>query len=174
MNFDLEDAVAVLARTPDVLDVLLRDLPPGWTTGTEGPGTWSPYDVVGHLIHGERTDWLPRVRHLLAHGVGSPFPPFDRHAQFTASQGKTLSELLDLFRELREDSLRQLAALEITPEDLGRLGCHPEFGTVTLSQHLATWVVHDLDHVAQIARVMGQQFAEAVGPWKAYLRIVRT
>lgn len=174
VTFDLESGVAVLARTPDVLNRLLRDLPPAWTTGTEGPGTWSPYDVIGHLIHGERTDWMPRVEHLLANGDAVPFPPFDRHAQFTASQGRTLSELLDLFRDLRGNSLRQLAALRLTPGDLGRTGRHPEFGIVTLSQHLATWVVHDLDHVAQIARVMGQQFAEAVGPWKAYLRIVRT
>ena len=173
MNFDLDQARVVLARTPNVLDDLLRDLPPAWTAATEGPETWSPYDVVGHLIHGERTDWIPRVEHLLTHGETVPFPTFDRLAQFHASQGQSLSGLLDTFRELRALSLRRLAALELRPADLERAGQHPEFGRVTLNQHLATWVVHDLDHLVQIARVMGRQYAEAVGPWNQYLRIVR-
>lgn len=173
MNFNLQDARAVLSRTPDVLDVLLRDLPSAWTSATEGPDTWSPYDVVGHLIHGERTDWIPRVEHLLSNGEAIPFPVFDRFAQFEASQGKSLPELLDTFRELRAASLRRLAELNLTPADLERTGQHPQFGRVTLSQHLATWVAHDLDHLLQIARVMGRQYADAVGPWTQYLRIVR-
>ncbi len=172
MNFDLHAVVPVLSRTPGVLDALLRDLPAGWVSGTEGPGTWSPYDVVGHLIHGERTDWMPRVEHLLAHGEAVPFPSFDRFAQFEASKGKSLSELLDTFSELRAESLRSLEALHLTSADRERTGHHPEFGRVTLSQHLATWVVHDLDHLAQIVRVMGRQYTDAVGPWRQYLRIV--
>ncbi|MGQ0733201.1 MAG: DinB family protein [Acidobacteriota bacterium] len=172
VNFDLQTAVAVLSRTPTVLDVFLRDLPASWTSGTEGPDTWSPYDVVGHLTHGERTDWIPRVEHLLAHGEAVPFPVFDRFAQFEASEGKSLPGLLDTFRELRAENLRRLAALGLTAADLERTGQHPEFGRVALGQHLATWVAHDLDHLVQIARVMGRQYAEAVGPWRQYLRII--
>jgi hypothetical protein len=172
MNFDLETAVPVLARTPQVLNALLRWLPPAWESGREGPDTWSPYDVVGHLIHGERTDWMPRVEHLLAHGEAVPFPAFDRFAQFQASSGQSLAQLLDTFRELRGESLSRLAALRLTATDLERTGQHPEFGRVTLGQHLATWVVHDLDHLVQIARVMGRQYGDAVGPWRQYLRII--
>jgi len=172
VNFDLPTAVAVLSRTPRVLNVFLRDLPSAWTVGTEGPDTWSPYDVVGHLIHGERADWISRAEHLLAHGEGVPFPTFDRFAQFEASQGKSLPALLDTFGELRAESLHRLAALRLTAADLDRTGRHPEFGSVTLSQHLATWVAHDLDHLVQIARVMGRQYTEAVGPWRQYLRII--
>jgi DinB family protein len=172
MKFALEAAQAVLSRTPDVLNVLLRDLPAEWTSGTEGPETWSPYDVLGHLIHGERTDWMPRVDHLLAHGESAPFPVFDRFAQFDASRGKGLPELLDTFKDLRAESLRRLAALRLSEADLKRTGRHPEFGAVTLGQHLATWVAHDLDHLVQIGRVMGRQYAEAVGPWRQYLRII--
>jgi len=173
MTFALDEAVAVLTRTPDALDALLRGLPDAWTTATEGPDTWSAYDVIGHLIHGERTDWIPRAEHLLAHGETVVFPPFDRLAQFTASDGKTLAELLDTFRDERATSLRRLQALALTPADLQRTGAHPEFGRVTLQQHLSTWVAHDLDHIAQIARVMARQYTETVGPWRSYLRIVR-
>lgn len=172
MDFDLQTAVPVLSRTPEVLDVLLRDLPSSWVSQAEGPNTWSPYDVVGHLIHGERTDWIPRTEHLLAHGDAIPFPTFDRFAQFEASKGKGLPELLETFRELRGDSLGRLAALRLTAGDLGRTGRHPEFGLVTLGQHLATWVAHDMDHLVQITRVMGRQYTEAVGPWRKYLRIL--
>ena len=115
MTFDLDAAVAVLSRTPWVLDALLRDLPAGWTAGTEGPDTWSPYDVVGHLVHGERADWIPRVEHLLAHGEAVPFPTFDRFAQFEESQGRSLPDLLDTFGALRAESLRRLAALQPNP-----------------------------------------------------------
>jgi hypothetical protein len=172
VNFDLHAAVPILSRTPGVLDALLRDLPSDWISCREGPDTWSPFDVIGHLIHGERTDWMPRVEHLLAHGDAVPFPNFDRFAQFEASRGKSLPELLDSFRELRAESLRRLAALRLTAIDLDRTGQHPEFGRVTLGQHLATWVAHDLDHLVQIARVMGRQYTEAVGPWRQYLRII--
>ena len=172
MTFDFEEAIAVLSRTPRVLDVWLRDLPAGWITGTEGPSTWSPFDVVGHLIHGERTDWIPRVEHLLAHGDAQPFPVFDRFAQFEASKGKTLGELLDTFTDLRAESVRRLRALKLTSADLDRPGRHPEFGHVTLGEHLSTWVAHDLDHIVQISRVMARQYSAAVGPWRKYLRII--
>lgn len=172
MDFDLPAAIPVLTRTPDVLNGLLRDLPDAWISGTEGTGTWSPFDVVGHLIQGERADWMPRVNHLLAHGEDIPFPAFDRFAQFEASRGKTLSQLLDIFRELRTDSLQRLVTLNLQPADLRRTGRHPVFGQVTLAQLLATWVAHDLDHIVQIARVMGRQYTSAVGPWRDYLRII--
>ena len=172
-RFDLDEATRVLVQTPHVLDAWLRDLPEAWLRATEGPSTWSAFDVVGHLIHGERTDWIPRVRHLLTHGEAVPFPVFDRFAQFEASRGRSMTQLLDDFRAARAESLDALAGLALTPADLGRTGTHPEFGVVTLAQHLATWVVHDLDHLAQIARVLARGYAGAVGPWRAYLRVVR-
>lgn len=172
MDFSLDSAIPVLSRTPRVLDDLLRDLPEPWIRGTEGPDTWSPYDVVGHLIHGERTDWMPRVEHLLAHGESLAFTPFNRFAQFEESRGRTLEQLLGTFTELRGQSLHRLSTLKLEPADLERHGKHPELGRVTLGQLLATWVAHDLDHIVQIARVMGHQYQEAVGPWSQYLRIL--
>jgi hypothetical protein len=174
MEFRFDDALAVLRRTPAVLRTLLADAPAAWTTVTEGPGTWSPYDVVGHLVHGERTDWVPRIEHLLEHGDAVPFPPFDREAMFSASRGRSLTELLDTFDRLRSESLGRLAALRLTDADLARRGRHPEFGVVTLGQHCATWVAHDLSHVSQIVRVMARQYTDAVGPWRAYLSILQT
>ena len=169
MDFTLELAVPVLERTPAVVRALLADLPPEWTESRDGPDTWSPFDVVGHLIHGERTDWVPRIEHLLAHGDAVPFPVFDRFAMFEGSRGKTLADLLATFAELREANLNRLAQLLLTPADFGRRGRHPGLGIVTLGQHLATWVAHDLSHIAQIVRVMGRQYRAAVGPWTAYL-----
>ncbi len=169
---NLKDIVAILERTPASLAALLEGLPDVWTTATEGDNTWSPYDVIGHLIHGERTDWMPRVRHILA-GETRPFPPFDRTAQFTESHNANLSELLATFNALRRESVAALLSLNLTNEDLSRTGQHPEFGTVTLGQLLATWTVHDLDHVGQIARTMAKIYADAVGPWQAYLSILR-
>jgi len=148
-------------------------LPDAWTAATEGPGTWSPYDVVGHLIHAERTDWIPRAEHILRHGDAVPFPKFDREAMFAASQGRSLGELLDAFEALRRDSLRRLGPLGLTDADLARRGLHPELGTVTLGQHLATWVAHDMSHLAQIVRTMARRYADAVGPWKAYLSVLK-
>jgi hypothetical protein len=172
VNFELDTALPILARTPRVLRTLLQDLPAPWLDATEGPDTWNPFDVVGHLIHGDRTDWIPRVEHMLAHGDAIPFPPFDRFAQFEASKGKTLAELLNTFAELRAANVQRLTALALTPEDLRRRGQHPTLGPVTLGQHLASWPVHDLDHLVQVARVMGRQYTEAVGPWRQYLRIL--
>jgi hypothetical protein len=174
MEFRFDDGLTVLRRTPAVLRTLLADAPESWTTATEGPGTWSPYDVVGHLIHGERTDWVPRIEHLLQHGDAVPFPPFDREAMFTASRGRSLNELLDTFDRLRTDSLARLQALRISDADLAKRGRHPEFGVVTLGQHCATWVAHDLSHISQVVRVMARQYTDAVGPWRAYLSILRT
>lgn len=164
----------VLRRTPSVLRALLGDLPGPWIEAAEGPGTWTPFDVVGHLIHGERTDWVPRVEHVLRHGVAVPFPPFERDAMFAASQGRSLGELLDTFGRLRTESLDRLVALGLTDPDLSRQGRHPEFGIVTLGQHLATWVAHDLNHIGQVVRVMARQYSTAVGPWRAYLSVLRS
>ena len=172
MTFRFDDGLPVLQRTPGTLRALLQDLPPAWTDVTEGPGTWSPFDVVGHLIHGERTDWVPRVEHILRHGDAVPFPAFDREAMFAASRGRPLAELLDTFDRLRTDSLARLAALNLTDADLARCGLHPQFGVVTMGQHLATWVAHDLTHISQVVRVMARQYAGAVGPWRAYLSIL--
>lgn len=171
-GLDLDDVVAILARTPASLTVLLEGLPDTWVTATEGDDTWSPYDVIGHLIHGECTDWIPRARHILA-GETRQFDPFDRTAQFRESQGKSLAELLERFAGLRRDNVAALVEMNLTGEDLSRTGLHPELGEVTLEQLLATWVVHDLDHVGQIARTMAKVYADAVGPWSAYLSILQ-
>ncbi len=170
--FRLEEAVAVLERTPAALRTLLAGLPETWLRATEGEGTWSPYDVVGHLVHAERTNWIPRLKHLLA-GDDRPFPVFDREGQFAAGQGKSLLELLDELGALRELSLETLRALNLGEDDLGKQGLHPELGAVRVGQLLATWVVHDLDHVAQIVRTMAKVYSGAVGPWSAYLSILR-
>ena len=172
MEFRLDDALPVLQRTPAVLHALLLDLPGRWTAGNEGLGTWSPFDVVGHLIHGERTDWVPRVEHMLRHGETLPFAPFDREAMFAASEGLSLTELLDTFGRLRAENLVRLAALRLSDADMARRGRHPEMGVVTIGQHLATWVAHDLGHLGQVVRVMARQYSEAVGPWRAYLPIL--
>jgi hypothetical protein len=172
MEFDLEQGVAVLARTPPTLRAMLTGLPPSWTDATEGPETWSPYVIVGHLIHGERTDWIPRAQLILAQGTNRRFTPFDRFAQFHASQGKSLGALLDEFAQLRRDNLATLVGWRLTGAQLALEGEHPEFGVVTLRQLLATWVAHDLGHIAQATRVMAKQYRDAVGPWRAYLPIL--
>jgi hypothetical protein len=171
--FDLTEAVAILSRTPGTLDALLRGLPAAWIAANEGAETWSPFDVVGHLIHGERANWMIRARVILEHGESRGFEPFDRAAMFGASAGRTLGSLLDEFAALRRENLDALKALRLTDADLGRRGTHPDFGTVTLRQLLSTWVVHDLDHLIQVSRVLANQYADAVGPWRAYLRVVR-
>lgn len=171
-GFRLEDAVAILERTPASLSALLDGLPETWVRATEGDGTWSPYDVIGHLIHAERSDWIPRARHILA-GQTRPFEPFDRTAQFAASQGRSPGELLATFGELRRENVAALRAMNLTEDDMGRRGLHPELGDVTLGQLLATWVVHDLDHVVQVARTMAKVYTNATGPWSAYLSVLR-
>ena len=171
MEFDLATGTALLERTPATLRAMLDGLPPALMDATEGPETWSPYVIVGHLIHGERTDWIPRARIILAQGDNRRFTPFDRSAQLRESQGKSLRQLLEEFAQLRADSLATLNGWHLSDAQLELEGEHPEFGRVTLGQHLATWVAHDLDHLVQIARVMGRQYTEAVGPWRKYLRI---
>jgi hypothetical protein len=172
-EFSLPDATALLARTPATLDALLRGLPTTWTRRNEGEDTWSPYDIVGHLVVGERTDWMPRVRIILENGEARPFDRFDRFAQSRASQGKSLEQLLDEFDSLRSDNLAALNALNLQPEDLTRRGTHPSLGLVTLSQLLATWAAHDLTHLHQLSRVMAHQYRDAVGPWSIYLGVLQ-
>ena len=173
MNFDLDQTIAVLERTPAVLRALLAGLSDDWTSGGYGEGTFSPYDVVGHLITGERTDWIVRTRIILDHGVGRPFDKYDRYAHFEASRGTSLEQLLDEFARLRADNLAALRALRLTPADLARRGAHPSLGEVTLANLLATWAVHDLNHLSQIARGMAARYEDAVGPWRAYLGIYK-
>jgi hypothetical protein len=170
--FVLADAVALLERTPAALDALLRGLSDGWVVANEGGETWSPVDVIGHLIHGERTDWVPRLKIILESGEARPFDKFDRFAQLTLSKGRSLPDLLDEFAMLRQNSLAELAALNLAESDLDRLGRHPELGVVTLRQLLATWVAHDLDHIVQVSQTMARQYSNEVGPWRAYLRII--
>jgi DinB superfamily len=172
MDVHLPEALAILERTPRVLRALLEGLGPAWTDATDGPDTWSPYIIVGHLIHGERTDWIPRVRVILAQGTDRRFSPFDRFAQFQESAGKSLVELLDEFAHLRAANVDILRNLTLTDHHLALTGEHPEFGAVTLRQLLATWVAHDLSHLAQATRVMARQYREAVGPWRAYLSVM--
>lgn len=171
MDFDLRAGMAVLERTPDAMRAMLAGLPAAWIEGTEGPETWSPYIIMGHLIHGERTDWIPRARIILAHGENRRFVPFDRFAQLREAK-KSLDELLNEFATLRAENLTTLANWRITDEQLNWEGEHPELGRVTLRQLLATWVAHDLGHIAQTARVMAKQYRDAVGPWRAYLPVM--
>jgi hypothetical protein len=173
MDFDLKTAVPLLERTPAALEGLLIGLPDSWTEVNEGQGTWTVHEIVAHLIHADNDDWIPRARHLLEFGASRPFPPFDRTYGFEAARTRPIAELVREFGRCRKDSLSALASLRLTGADLAREGRHPEFGTVTLGQHLATWVAHDLTHLSQIVRVMATQYRTAVGPWARYLRVVR-
>lgn len=171
-HLDLGEATAILERTPAVLQGLLSGLSEAWIRATEGGDSWSPFDVVGHLIHGEKTDWMPRARIILEHGEARAFEPFDRFAQLAADKDRTLGELLDEFAALRRENLRSLRALDLSPADLTKRGVHPELGPVTLGELLATWVVHDLGHLAQIARVMAGRYSDRVGAWSVHLPIL--
>jgi DinB family protein len=172
MEFELQQTISLLSCTPSALKAFLWDLPQTWTLGNEGGKTWSPFDIVGHLIHGERTDWIVRARIILQHGEKRAFDPFDRLAQERESQGKSLAELLDEFARLRTENIKALVAMNLQPSDFDRRGRHPELGMVTLSQLLATWAVHDLTHLHQLSRVMAYQYRELVGPWSAYLGVL--
>jgi hypothetical protein len=172
LTFQLSDGIAVLERTPATFRALLAGLPERWIAGNEGPDTFSPFDNVGHLIHGERTDWIPRARIILAQGDSRRFEPYDRFAQVRESQGKSLGQLLDEFAQLRAENLVTLRGWRLSDRELALEGEHPALGTVTLRQLLATWVAHDLGHVGQTARVMAKQYREAVGPWRAYLPVL--
>ena len=169
---NLHHTIALLTRTPAALNALLRDLPETWTLRNEGENTWSAFDVVAHLIHGERTDWMPRARLVLKFGETQAFPAFDRWGHVRESQSKSLAQLLDEFARLRSESLSELRTLNLQPEDLARRGRHPALGAVTLSELLATWAAHDLTHLHQISRIMAHQYREAVGPWSAYLGVL--
>ena len=170
---DVDRCVEILERTPRVVRELLAGLPAEWTRGTEGPDTWSPYDVVGHLIHGERTDWIARAEIILGPGPDKRFKPFDRTAHFRESAGRSLEALLDEFETARRASLVRLREMALTQTDLDKSGVHPAFGPVTQRQLLAAWVAHDLDHVVQISRVMARQVTAEVGPWREYMRVLR-
>jgi hypothetical protein len=173
MEHNLQNTISLLAHTPGALNALLRGLPEMWTCGNEGENTWSPFDVVGHLVHAERTDWMPRVRIVLQYGEGQAFAPFDRWGQIRETQGKSLDELLDEFARLRSESLRELRALNLSTDKFQLRGRHPALGLVILSELLATWVTHDLTHLHQISRVMAHQYRDAVGPWSAYLGVLQ-
>jgi hypothetical protein len=172
MQFNLEQAVEILSQTPTTLRAMLANLSEDWTGGGS-ESAWSPYDVIGHLIHGEKTDWIPRTKIILAQGENRTFTPFDRFAQFENSRGKSLPELLDEFEALRSENLMRLEAMNVTPEKLALGGTHPELGQVDLSQLLSTWVVHDLNHIRQIVKFMAEKYAADVGPWKEYLLILQ-
>lgn len=169
----LDECIAVLSRTPETLNALLRGLPPVWTEATEGPGTWSPYVVVGHLIHCEKTDWIPRATTILEHGPTRPFDPLDREAQLKEAQDRPLGEMLDEFSELRRTSLDRLREMELKPSHLSLMGTHPALGPVTLRQLLATWTAHDMAHLLQVSRVLARRLKPDVGPWAEYLSVMK-
>lgn len=173
MKFNLEDAFILLSKTPKILKIMLEGLPYEWIKNNEGENTWSPYDVLGHLIHGEKTDWIPRAKIILQEGQSKVFQPFDRYAQFEESKGKSLGELLTIFESLRQENLKLLKKMALTPQDLRKTGKHPELGEVNLEQLLATWVAHDQDHLVQICRTIAKQYKEEVGVWRAYLSIMK-
>lgn len=173
MKFELNKSIEILKNTPNVLESLLNDISEDWIHNNEGEHTWSPYEVVGHLIHGEKTDWIIRVKTILSETDHKLFEPFDRFAQISKNQTLALKDLLQEFRALREKNLNDLIELNITPKHMHRNGIHPEFGSVTLKELISTWVVHDLGHIAQISRVMAKQYSNEVGPWNSYLGILR-
>ena len=174
MNFQLDDAIDVLKRTPAALRAMLAGLNDEWIRGNYGDDTFSPFDVVGHLITGEKTDWITRTQLILQHGASKPFAKYDRYAQFEESRGKSMNQLLDEFERLRKANLAALRNLNLTPADLQKRGTHPALGEVTLENLLATWVAHDLNHIAQIAKAMATQYEDAVGPWRQYLGILKS
>lgn len=172
MEFQITRALEILQRTPAVIESMLEGLSDEWLYKNEGGESWSPYDILGHLIHGERTDWISRMDIILEGNEDNTFTPFDRFAQFEESKGKTLNQLLDEFSQLRKHNLNILRGRQLTQDELKLKATHPELGKVSLSQLLASWVVHDLNHIAQISRVMAYQYRDEVGPWKAYMGIL--
>jgi DinB superfamily len=173
MTHDLDETIALISRTPATLNTLLRDLPEIWTRRNEGGNTWTPVDVVGHLISGERTDWMPRVRIILEHGSTRTFDPFDMQGHVREVEGKTLEQLLDEFARLRSDNLNTLRAMKLGPAELARPGRHPSLGDVTLSELLATWAAHDLTHLHQLTRILAHQYRDLVGPWSQYMGVMQ-
>lgn len=173
MKFSIERTIPLLGRTPEVLHRLLYNLGDEWTSSNEGADTWSPFDVVGHLIHCDEDNWIPRIRVVLSDSVVRKFEPLDRFAQAEKSKGKSMQQLLDEFKKVRFDSIRELRQLNISDDQLMKTAIHPDLGTVTLSQLVSTWMVHDLDHLSQITRVMAKQYTAEVGPWLSYMRILK-
>ncbi len=173
MDFSINKSVEILGRTPGVMVQLTKNLSADWVMNNEGGETWSVFDVIGHLIHGEKTDWMVRIEIILTEGINKEFKPFDRFAQFEESKGKTLEQLLNEFKQVRELNIKRLESLNLTDRDYNKTGIHPKFGLVTLSQLISAWTVHDLDHIAQISRVMAKQFKEQTGPWIEFLKILR-
>jgi hypothetical protein len=173
MKFDLDRSIEILQQTPYTLMRMLEDLSPEWTRSSEDPEHWAPYDVIGHLIHGEETDWMERLEIILSQGENRTFTPFDRLAQFERSKGKTLADLLTEFAHLRSANIEKLRRLQLTQEQLALKGMHPALGEVTLEQLLATWTVHDLNHIRQVVAHMARQYDAEVGPWKQYLSILQ-
>ena len=173
MNFTIEKSIEILECTPNVLIAMLQNISPGWTINNEGGETWSVYDIIGHLIHGEKTDWIPRMEIILSGKLDKIFEPFGRFAQFEESKGKSLLYLLDEFKRLRKKNIKYLYSKKLSSKNLEEKGIHPDFGEVTLSQLLSAWTIHDLNHIAQISRVMAKQYKEEVGPWIGYLRILQ-
>lgn len=173
MEFTLEQSVEILKTTPYVIESYLSTLSKDWIKNNEGNNTWSPYDVLGHLIFGDKTDWIIRIKTILSNSENKLFEPFDRFAQLEEDQNRSIECMIQEFKSLRKKNLDELTFLNINEEDLGRLGVHPEFGEVTLQQLLATWVVHDLGHIAQISRIMAKQYSKEVGPWIEYLSILK-
>jgi hypothetical protein len=172
-ELNLQDTIALLSRTPAALDAFLRDLPETWIFRNEGEKSWNAFEVVGHLIHGELTDWMPRAKRILEFGESKAFEPFDRLAQERDSKEKSVGELLDEFSRLRSENLQSLRALDLKPSDLERRGRHPALGVVTLGQLLATWAAHDMTHLHQISRIMAYQYRNTVGPWSVYLGVMQ-
>ena len=172
MQYSLEKSYEILDRTPAVLKILLTGISEEWVINNEGPETFSPYDVVGHLVHGEKTDWVVRIKRILESGNSSAFDLFDRFAQYKDSEGKSLKQLLDEFEQLRKENIHWLKSVNLSATDLDKTGMHPVLGEVTLRHLLATWVVHDLTHIAQITRVMAKQYKEEIGPWTEFFRIL--
>lgn len=173
MKFNLTQAIEILERTPSTLGTLLHGLSEEWTDNNEGAETWSPYDVIGHLIHGEKTDWMQRLEIILSDQGNKTFEPFDRFAQFQESIGKTLGQLLAEFKDIRTENLQYLKSKNLIEIDFQKKGMHPALGEATLENLLSTWVVHDLNHLAQISRIMAKQYKEEVGPWVEYLPILK-
>lgn len=173
MKFKLEQSIGILERTPAILRSMLSGLPDEWTNSNEGEDSWSPFDVMGHLVHGERTDWIPRTFIIMNDSDQKTFAPYDRFAQFGESEGKSLADLLDEFESLRKSNLEQLKGFGITSSDYLREGIHPSLGPVTLSNLLSAWVVHDQGHIAQICRVLAKQYKDEVGPWTKYMTILK-
>ncbi|MAL59750.1 MAG: hypothetical protein CMC14_06875 [Flavobacteriaceae bacterium] len=173
MEYQLDQAIEILERTPKVMKNLLLGLSEDWTHRNEGKDTWSPYDVIGHLVHGEKTDWMPRLEIVLSDSEIQTFTPYDRFAQFEMSKGKSLEELLREFETLRNENLNTLRSKNLSEKDLTRTAIHPSLGTITLKNMLAAWVVHDLGHIAQVSRVLAKQYKDEIGPWTQYLTIVK-